>query len=71
MSREDRGAGPQVGQTILYNNSGTIVPGIIYAVATAGTVSLVYFNASGATSVTGVKFDYTQSSGTYTYPDFL
>jgi hypothetical protein len=42
--------GPQVGQTVLYNNSGTIVPAIIYSVHSAGTVDLDYFNASGATS---------------------
>lgn len=72
MSAEDRGAGPQVGQTVLYNNSGTIVPAMVYAVATAGTISLVFFNASGATNATGVKYDNTRATAsTWSYPDFL
>jgi hypothetical protein len=57
MASNDKSEGPQVGQVVLYNNGGTIVPAIIYAVATAGTVSLNYFNASGATNVTGVGYD--------------
>ena len=72
MAANDKAAGPKIGQPILYNNSGTIVSGCIYAVASAGTVSLVYFNASGATSVTGVNYSpYAGTSGTWGYPEFF
>lgn len=65
-------AGPQIGQSILYNLSGTTVPAMIYSVnATTWAVSLVYFNASGATSVTGVAYDPALGSGNWRWPAFL
>lgn len=68
MARSDRGRGPRIAMRVIYNNAGTKVPAIIYAVsATNGTVSLVYFNASGATAVTGVGFDANARSGTWNW----
>lgn len=65
MADSDQGAGPQIGQTVLYSNSGTIVPAIIWAVsATTGSVSLVYFNSSGATSVPTSNYDSGVGTGT-------
>jgi hypothetical protein len=71
MATEDKGAGPQICQPVLYNNGGTVVAAMIYAVAAAGTVSLVYFNASGATSVTGVGYNPNLATGTWAYPAFI
>jgi hypothetical protein len=72
MSSPDKGAGPQVGQDVLYNLSGVIVPGKIYAVApNAVNISLVYFNAAGATSVSGVIFNPNLAQGTWAYPQFV
>jgi hypothetical protein len=72
MASNDKSEGPQVGQVVLYNNSGTIVPAVIYAVASAGTVSLNYFNASGATNVTGVGYDSGYPpSGRWSYMPYI
>lgn len=75
MASQDKGAGPEVGQMVLYNygstSSPTIAPAIIYAVAAAGTVSLNYFTSGGATNATGAKFDYNLSGSTWAYPQFL
>ena len=79
MADNDQAEGPQIGQVVLYNNSGTIVPAVIYAVSsTTGSVSLNFFNASGATNVTtsnydsGVHYDGTQlASGRWTYMPYL
>jgi hypothetical protein len=71
MADSDQAEGPQVGQVVLYYDTGVtpnITPAVIYAVAAAGTVSLVYFNASGATNVTGKIYDNTQSKvGSWSY----
>lgn len=65
-------SGPQIGQTVSYNLSGTIVPAIIYSVnQTTWAVSLVYFNASNATSATGVAYDPALGSGNWRWPAFL
>lgn len=65
---ENQAEGPQISQPVLYNLSGTIVAAIIYAVAAAGTVSLVYFNGSGATAATGVGYSPgAATSGTWGY----
>jgi len=47
MSRNDRGAGPKVGQVVIYNNAGTIIPGIINQVNSTGTVNICTFSAGG------------------------
>lgn len=58
MADSDQGEGPQIGQVVLYNNSGTIVPAIIYAVsATTGSASLNYFDSGGAHNVTTSNYD--------------
>jgi hypothetical protein len=65
-------AGPQVGQVVRYNLSGTTVPAIIYvANATTWVVSLVYFNASGATAATGVSFDPSLGTSSWRWPAFF
>jgi len=82
MADNDTGEGPQVGQVVLYNSgstsSPTIVPAIIYAVsATTGSVSLNYFNASGATNVATSNYDSGLGTGSgllggrYTYMPFV
>jgi hypothetical protein len=72
MAAPFRNAGPQIGQWVQYNLSGVIVPAIIYAVnASTWAVSLVYFNASNATSATGVAFDPALGSGNWRSPAFL
>jgi hypothetical protein len=62
MADNDTSEGPQIGQVVLYNSgttgSPTIVPAVIYAVsATTGSVSLTFFNASGATNVATSNYD--------------
>jgi hypothetical protein len=65
MADNDTAEGPQVGQMVLYSNSGTIVPAVIYAVsATTGSVSLTFFNASGATNVPTSNYDSGVGTGT-------
>lgn len=75
MASQDKGSGPEAGQMVLYNSgstgSPTIVPAIIYGLGTNGTVNINYFNASGATNATNVKFDYNLSGSTWAYPPFL
>jgi hypothetical protein len=72
MASNDKGAGPQVGQVVLYNNGGTVTAEIIYAVAAAGTVSLVYFTSGGpATSATGVGYDVGPATSKWAYPPFF
>jgi hypothetical protein len=79
MADNDTSEGPQVGQVVLYNNSSTIVPAIIYAVSsTTGSVSLNYFDSGGAHNVatsnydSGVHYDGTQmASGRWTWMPYL
>jgi hypothetical protein len=72
MATNEKSEGPQIGQMVLYNNSGTIVPAVIYAIsASTGLVSLVFFNASGATNAASKSYDATQSSGTWSYMPFF
>jgi hypothetical protein len=72
MASNDKGAGPQVGQVVLYNNGGVIVSAIIYAVATNGTVSLVFFGtATPATSATGVAYDVNLGTSKWAYTPFF
>jgi hypothetical protein len=68
MASQDKGMGPLVGQTVLYNNGGTIVPGIIYAVAAAGTVSICHFGGGSANNVTGIGFDPNLAASKWAYP---
>jgi hypothetical protein len=72
VSSPDKGAGPQIAQDVLYNLSGVIVPAKIWSVnANAVSVNLVYFNAAGATSVSGVIFNPNLAQGTWCYPQFV
>ena len=78
MADNDTAEGPQGGQVVLYSNSGTIVPAIIYAVSvTTGSVSLNYFDATGAHNVTTSNYDSGVGSGAglisgrWTYMTFL
>lgn len=71
MASEDKGAGPQICQPVLYNNGGTIVSAMIYGLGTSGTVNLVYFNASGATSATNVPFNPNLAASSWAYPAFI
>jgi hypothetical protein len=57
MANNDMGSGPIIGQIVKYNNSGTIVPAVIYSIASAGTVNLLWFGSGGTTNVTGVGYD--------------
>lgn len=79
MASQDKGSGPEAGQIVLYNYAvpatpppaPLLAPAIIYGLGTSGTVNLNYFNSSGATNVTNVKFDYNLSAQTWAYPQFL
>jgi hypothetical protein len=71
MAVNDKGAGPQIGQPVLYNNAGVITSAIIYAVAANGTVSLCWFGSGGATSATGVGFDPNTGASKWSYPQFF
>lgn len=64
------GAGPQIAQDVLYNLGGVIVPAKIWSVI-AVSVNLVYFNAAGATSVSGVIFNPNLAQRTWCYPQFV
>jgi hypothetical protein len=65
MADNDTAEGPQVGQVVLYSNSGTIVPAIIYAVSgTTGSVSLTFFNSGGANNVATSNYDSGVGTGT-------
>ena len=71
MASNDKVAGPLVGQVVLYNNAGTIVPAIVYAVAAAGTININHFSAAGATNVTGVVFDPSLGTSKWNYMQFF
>lgn len=71
MASPERNEGPRMGQTVIYNNSGTLVPAVIYSVRTDGSVDLVFFNASGATSVTQKVHDPNLASGRWNWPDTI
>jgi hypothetical protein len=59
---EVQAEGPQISQTVIYNNAGTITAAIIWAVAAAGTVSIAYVNAGAWAFATGVS--YSPGAGT-------
>jgi hypothetical protein len=72
--REDQGAGPQLCQPVLYNNSGTMVAAIITSVNTNGTVSLTYFPAGSAAATASnivQNPNADANAGTWKYPVFL
>jgi hypothetical protein len=69
MSREDQGAGPQLGQTVLYNNSGTMAPAVINQVNSNGTVGLYAFLTGGPAQESSVVQG--TGSGQWSYPAFL
>jgi hypothetical protein len=71
MSREDQGAGPQFGQMVLYNNSGTTVPGVINQINSNGTVGIYAFIPAGAAQQSNVSFSASGGSGGWWYPAFL
>jgi hypothetical protein len=70
MSVPDKGSGPQLTQTVLFNNGGTITAGTIYRVNTDGSVALVYFGDTGATPVLSVFYDMHLGAGKWAWPDF-
>jgi hypothetical protein len=73
MATSDRGLGPKIGQPVLYNNGGTIVPGIIYAVAapTDGRVSISSFSAGTVTDRPNVVYDPNLGASKWAYPEVL
>ena len=73
MSREDQGAGPQLGQTVLYNNSGTMVPGVINQVNANGTVGIYALSPGAPAQQSNVVMNPNAdaNAGTWRYPFFL
>jgi hypothetical protein len=73
MARNDQGAGPKVGQVVLYNNAGAIVPGIINQVNNTGTVNLCSFSPGGAGTdrATVAYSPGAQTTGTWGYLEFF
>ena len=73
MAKEDQGAGPQLGQMVLYNSSGTMVPAVINQVNANGTVGLYAFLTGGPAQETSVAFNPNADtvSGSWRYPLFL
>jgi hypothetical protein len=73
MAANDRGAGPLVGQIVQYNNAGTIVPAIIWAVNPATGVVSISFNANGSswTNVASAPFNPALAASSWAYPQFF
>jgi hypothetical protein len=74
VATNEKNAGPQVGQMVIYNSSGTKKPAVIYAVTSAPnwTVSLLFFDSTPATSQTGVSYDPKgDTSGAWSYPLYI
>jgi hypothetical protein len=70
MACNDKGAGPQLAQPVLYNNAGVITSAIIFAINTNGTVGLVFFGSSSpATPVASSSFG--PNPGQWSYPQFF
>lgn len=72
MASNDKGAGPQVGQMVLYNLTGTgNVPAVITQINATGTVGVSYFTGAGATFTSGVGFDPAAASNKWSYMPFF
>lgn len=72
MADNVKNNGPSVGQVVLYNNSGTTVPAIIYiANASTWAISAVYFNASGTNVITNISHDPNFGSGSWRFMKFF
>jgi hypothetical protein len=74
MARNDQAAGPKIGQVVLYNSAGTIIPAIINLVNSTGTVGLLTFPSGTATAVNVNTASYSPNAGTtstWGYPEFF
>ena len=75
MAVNDKGAGPKIGQNVLYNNGGAppvIVPAIINQVNANGTVGLITFPVAGPAQQNNVAFSpLNQGVNTWWYGDFF
>jgi hypothetical protein len=70
MAANDKGAGPIIGQVVLYQVSGShvIVPAIIWSFGTNGTVNLATIQAGGAlTAAANVPFAAALDGATATF----
>lgn len=72
MSTPEKNQGPKAGQIVLYNNAGTVRPGIIYRVNADGTVDISQF-ATGTAVVDRLStvFDPNLGASKWAYPDSL
>lgn len=72
MARNDQGAGPKIGQMVLYNNAGTILAAMIWSFGTGGSVNLAAFTSGTALSAfNNVTQDTLLSAGHWNYMEFF
>jgi len=72
MASNDKSEGPKIGQLVLYNNSGTIIPAIINVVNATGTVGLITFpGGTTPANQNTVSYDNLGGSGKWYYMDFF